>query len=54
MTFEELGTFADTGTGKPVANVTRYTYTEDDTHLVIFTGYRDLATDRLIDQLHGP
>jgi hypothetical protein len=55
VTFEELGTFTDTGTGKPVANVTRYTYTEDgDTYIVTFTRYHDLATDRLIDQLHGP
>jgi hypothetical protein len=30
VTFEELGRYTDTETGKPVGNVTRYTYTEGD------------------------
>jgi hypothetical protein len=52
--FEELGTYTDTGTGKPVANVTRYTYTSgDDTYVVTFTRHRDLTANRLIDELHG-
>jgi hypothetical protein len=55
VTFEELGTYTDTGTGKPVANVTRYTYTDgDDSYVVTFTRHRDLATVKFIDDLHGP
>ena len=52
--FEELGAYTDTGTGKPVANLTRYTYTNgDDTYVITFTRHRDLAVNRLIDELHG-
>jgi hypothetical protein len=52
--FEELGTYTDTATGKPVANVTRYTYTSgDDTYVITFTRHRDLTANRLIDELHG-
>jgi predicted secreted hydrolase len=55
VTFEELGTYTDTGSGKPVANVTRYTYSSGgDTYVVTFTRHRDLAMNRLIDELHGP
>jgi hypothetical protein len=55
VTFEKLGTYTDTGTGKPVANVTRYTYTDgDDSYVVTFTRYRDLAANKMIDDLHGP
>jgi hypothetical protein len=55
VTFDELGTYTDTGTGKPVANVTRYTYTNaDETYVITFTRHRDLTVNRLIDQLHGP
>ena len=55
VTFEELGTYTDTGTGKPVANVTRYTYINaDETYVITFTRHRDLTVNRLIDQLHGP
>jgi hypothetical protein len=54
VTFEELGPYKDTHTGKPVANVTRYTYTDgDDAYIITFTRYRDLGTNRLIDQLQG-
>ena len=54
VSFEELGTYTDTKTGKPVANVTRYTYTDaDDTYIVTFTRYRDLSVSELIDGLHG-
>ena len=54
VTFEELGPYTDTSTGKPVANVTRYTYSDgDDTHIVTFTRYRDLAVMKLVDGLHG-
>jgi hypothetical protein len=54
VTFEELGPYTDISTGKPVANVTRYTYSDgDDTHIVTFTRYRDLAVIKLVDGLHG-
>jgi hypothetical protein len=54
VTFERLGTFTDTATGKPVAGVTRYTYTDgDDTYRVTFTRHRDLAVSKLIDQIDG-
>ena len=54
VSFQELGTYTDTNTGKPVANVTRYTYTDgDDTYIVTFTRYRDLAVMELINGLHG-
>jgi predicted secreted hydrolase len=55
VTFEELGPYTDSNTGKPVANVTRYIYTDgDESYVVTFTRHRDLAANRLIDQLHGP
>jgi hypothetical protein len=38
-----------------VANLTRYTYEDgDDSYVVTFTRHRDLAANRLIDELHGP
>jgi predicted secreted hydrolase len=55
VTFDELGTYTDTDSGKPVASVTRYIYAEgDDTYIVTFTRYRDLSVNRLIDDFHGP
>jgi len=54
VTFEQLGTYTDSATGKPVANVTRYTYTDgDDSYVVTFTRHRDLAVSKLIDELDG-
>jgi hypothetical protein len=55
VTFEQLGTYTDTVTGKPVANVTRYTYLDDggDSYLVTFTRHRDLAVHKLINELDG-
>jgi len=54
VTFDRLGTYTDTTTGKPVANVTRYTYTDaEDTYVVTFTRHRDLAATKMIDQLDG-
>ncbi|HEY0453746.1 hypothetical protein [Actinophytocola sp.] len=54
VTFEQLGTYTDTATGKPVANLTRYTYTDgDDSYVVTFTRHRDLSANRLIDELDG-
>jgi hypothetical protein len=54
VTFEQLGNYTDTATGKPVANVTRYTYIDgDDSYIVTFTRHRDLAVHKLINELHG-
>jgi hypothetical protein len=55
VTFDELGRYTDTSTGKPVGNVTRYTYTDgEERYVVTFTRLSDLATDKFIDHLHGP
>ena len=54
MTFERLGRYTDTATRKPVANVTRYTYVDgDDSYIVTFTRHRDLAANKLINELDG-
>ena len=54
VAFERLGTYTDTVTGKPVANVTRYTYVDgDDSYIVNFTRHRDLAVNKLINDLDG-
>lgn len=55
VTFEELGRYTDTDTGKPVANLTRYTYTDgDDRYVITFTRHTDLSTTKFIDDLKGP
>ena len=55
VSFEELGPYTDTDTGKPVANLTRYTYRDGgESYAVTFTRYRDLVVTKFIDQLHGP
>jgi hypothetical protein len=54
LTFEALGPYTDAVTGKPVANVTRYTYDADgERYVVTFTRHRDLARVRMIESLHG-
>ncbi|MDP9223775.1 MAG: hydroxyneurosporene dehydrogenase [Actinomycetota bacterium] len=54
LKFERLGGFTDTTTGKPVANITRYTYESDgEEYVVTFTRHRDLAHVRMIENLHG-
>jgi hypothetical protein len=54
LTFEQLGTYTDIATGKPVANVIRYTYTDgDDSYAVTFTRHRDLSVSKLINELDG-
>lgn len=58
-TFEVLGRYTDTATGKPVGNVTRYTYTDgdsegDERYVVTYTRHEDLASAKLIDDLKGP
>jgi hypothetical protein len=55
IAFEELGRYTDTETGKPVANVTRYTYTDgDERYVVTYTRHSDLATTKMVDDLKGP
>jgi len=40
VTFEELGRYTDTATGKPAGTVTRYTYTDgEERYVVTFTRY---------------
>jgi hypothetical protein len=54
VVFEELGRYTDTQTGKPVGNVTRYTYTGgDERYVVTFTRHSDLALTRMVDDLTG-
>jgi hypothetical protein len=54
LKFEALGSFTDSVTGKPVANVTRYTYgTETERYVVTFSRHRDLSRNRMIEGLHG-
>jgi len=53
--FEELGPYTDTETGKPVANVTRYTYTDgDERYVVTYTRHADLSAVKFVDGLKGP
>jgi hypothetical protein len=55
VTFEELGRYTDTATGKPVGNVTRYTYTDgEERYVVTFTRHSDLALEKFVDGLKGP
>ncbi|MDQ1702267.1 MAG: hypothetical protein QOF57_1519 [Frankiaceae bacterium] len=55
IVFEELDRYTDAETGKPVANVTRYTYTDgDDRYVVTFTRHADLAATRMLDDIKGP
>jgi CrtC N-terminal lipocalin domain len=55
VSFEELGPYVDQQTGKPVGNVTRYTYADgDERYVVTFTRHTDLTTAKLADELKGP
>jgi hypothetical protein len=55
VTFEELGRYTDTDTGKPVANVTRYTYTDgDEKYVVTYTRHSDLTAVKFVDDMKGP
>jgi hypothetical protein len=55
VTFEELGRYTDMATGKPVGNVTRYTYTDgEERYVVTYTRHSDLASEKFIDELKGP
>jgi hypothetical protein len=53
--FEELGHYTDQHTGKPVGNVTRYTYTDgDEKYVITYTRHRDLSTMKFLDGVKGP
>jgi hypothetical protein len=53
--FEELGHYTDQHTGKPVGNVTRYTYTDgDEKYVITYTRHRDLTTTKFLDEVKGP
>ncbi|MFE4632192.1 hydroxyneurosporene dehydrogenase [Streptomyces sp. NPDC056773] len=55
VAFEELGRYTDAQTGKPVAGVTRYTYTDgDERYVVTYTRHTDLSAAKFIDDLKGP
>jgi hypothetical protein len=52
--FETDDNYVDPFTGKPVANVTRYSYEGDgESYVVTFTRHSDLTRTRLIDDVHG-
>src|SRR5712691_3852803 len=54
LTFEALGPYTDAATGKPVANVTRYTYgTGEERYVVTFTRHQDLTRNRMVERLRG-
>lgn len=55
VVFEELGSYTDTKTGKPVGNVTRYTYTDGgERYVVTYSRHADLTANKLVDNLKGP
>jgi hypothetical protein len=55
LSFEEVDRSTDATTGKPVGNVTRYSYTDGgQRYVVTYTRHADLAADRFIDELKGP
>ena len=54
VTFERDGVYTDQATGKPVAAVTRYTYTNaEDRYVVSFTRTHDLSDTPMIDSIKG-
>ena len=55
VTFETAGDFVDARTGKPVSNVTRYSYDDGEARYVVtFTRHRDLGVGRFADELPWP
>jgi hypothetical protein len=53
--FEAEDVHTDDLTGKPVANVTRYTYDAgDDRYVVTFSREKDLSRSRMIEGIQGP
>jgi hypothetical protein len=54
VTFEREGIYTDQKTGKPVAQITRYTYQNgDERYVVTYTRENDLTAARMIDATHG-
>ncbi|MEV6283969.1 lipocalin-like domain-containing protein [Kribbella sp. NPDC051770] len=54
VTFEASDVYTDATTGKPVANVTRYSYDDgDDRYVVTCTRRRDLVANTFVEQMEG-
>jgi predicted secreted hydrolase len=54
VTFRREDVYTDENTGKPVANVLRYSYEDgDDRYVVTYTRQEDLASNRMVDGVHG-
>jgi hypothetical protein len=54
VTFERDKIYTDQTTGKPVAAVTRYTYSDgEDRYVVSFTRTHDLSATRMVDTIKG-
>src|SRR6202453_836386 len=54
VAFTREDIYTDEETGKPVANVVRYTYDDgDERYVVTYTRQEDLTRSRLIDGVHG-
>ena len=54
ISFERENIHTDKITGKPVADVTRYTYEDgDDRYVVTYTREEDLSRTRMIEETHG-
>jgi predicted secreted hydrolase len=54
VAFTREDIYTDEMTGKPVANVLRYTYEDgEDRYVVTYTRQEDLTRDQLIDGVHG-
>jgi hypothetical protein len=55
VTFDELGRYTDAVTGKPVGNVTRYTYADGaERYVITFTRHSDIASMKLVEELPWP
>ena len=53
--FDAEDVYTDDLTGKPVANLTRYTYEAgEDRYVVTFIREKDLSRSRMIEGIHGP
>ncbi len=54
VAFSREGIYTDKQTGKPVANVLRYSYEDgDDRYVVTYTREEDLSINRMIEGVHG-
>ncbi len=54
VSFQALETHIDGTTGKPVADVTRYTYDDGiDRYVATFRKHRDLVANKFVDEMNG-